>query len=198
MSSRRELLSGSNAAMLLIDHQVGTLGWVRCPDPKSVERNAVVLAKAAKLIKMPVVLTSSLEDMPQGPLIPQLQKLLPDAYAARAKRQGIVDAMDDPQFASAVASTARKKLIVAGVTTEVCVMYPVATALAQGFEVHVVMDACGSTSQMSLDMAFGRMAKEGAYLCTTLQIIAELAKDWVSADGKVLNELLFTDVFPNL
>lgn len=197
--NKRELLSPSNAAMLLIDHQDGILGWVKYPENIDVvKNNAVVLAKAANLVNIPTVLTTSMEDMPQGPLMKEIQEQLPQEYEARAKRDGIVDALTDQNFAGAVEATGRKKLIIAGVTTEVCVMYPAITAAQNGYEVHVVMDACGSTSQMSSDMAFRRMEKEGVYLCTTLQLIAELAKDWVSEDGKVLNELLFTDVFCNL
>ncbi len=196
--SKRELLSGQNAAMLLVDHQVGTMGWVHYPPVDEVKHNAIVLAKAASLIGMPSVLTTSMEDAPQGLLMDELGTILPTEHAARIQRAGIVDAMDDPAFAAAVKSTGRKKLILAGVTTEVCVLYPAITAINTGYEVHVVMDACGSIDQMNFDMSFRRMESAGVYLCTTLQVIAELAKDWVSEDGAKLNQLLFTDIFSKI
>ena len=83
-----ERFTGANAAMLLIDHQIGTMSWVRSAPLDEIKRNTMVLAKAARALNMPVILTSSMEDHVQGPLMPELQAILPEAFAARIKRAG--------------------------------------------------------------------------------------------------------------
>ena len=123
-----ERFNATNAAMLLIDHQVGTMQWMHSGPTDVMKRNTVALAKAASVTGMPVVLTSSQEDQVQGPLFPELEELLPDAFASRIKRAGVVDCFDDPAFADAVRATGRTKLILAGLLTEVCVVYPALNA----------------------------------------------------------------------
>jgi nicotinamidase-related amidase len=113
-----EKFSAENAALLLIDHQVGTRSWVKSIPFEEMKRNALMLAKAAKILKLPVVLTSSMEEYAQGPLLGELESILPGTFAKRIKRVGIVDAMDDEKLAAAVRATGRKKLIIAGVTNE--------------------------------------------------------------------------------
>jgi len=93
-----ERFNADNAAMLLIDHQVGTIEWMHSAPKKDVIRNTLALAKTAKELGMPVVLASSQEDQTQGLLLPELKELLPEAYKNRVKRGGIVDAFDDPNF----------------------------------------------------------------------------------------------------
>src|SRR5687767_11077235 len=91
-----------NAAMLLIDHQIGTMGWTHSHDINLVKQNSIKLAKIAKALNLPVVLTVSMEENVQGPLIPELQEILPEAYKARIKRPGIVNAMHHEGFNKAV------------------------------------------------------------------------------------------------
>ncbi|WP_433862875.1 isochorismatase family protein [Sphingobacterium thalpophilum] len=129
-----------NAAMLLIDHQVGTRAWPHSHDINLAKQNAIKLVKIAKALNMPVILTSSMEVYVQGPLIPELQELLPKAFAARIKRPGIVNAMNHDGFNEAVKALGRKKLFVAGVTTEICVTFPVLQMLDEGYEVQVSAD----------------------------------------------------------
>jgi len=121
---KQEKLSSSNAALLLIDHQVGTLAMVKSISPEDVKRNALMLAEAASKLRMPVVLTSSMENQQQGPLLEELQSLLPDAFADRIQRKGVINSMDDERFAAAVTATGRSTFIVAGVTNDVCTRFP--------------------------------------------------------------------------
>lgn len=100
-----ERFTADNAAMLLIDHQVGTMGWVKSISFEEMKRNALMLAQSARILKMPVVLTSSMEEYAQGPLLSELESILPAEFAARIKRFGIVNAMDDENFAAAVKAT---------------------------------------------------------------------------------------------
>ena len=193
-----ERFNGANAAMLLIDHQIGTMSWVRSAPLDEIKRNTLVLAKAARALNMPVILTSSMEDHVQGPLMLELQAILPEAFTARVKRVGVVDAMDDENFASAVRATGRKNLLIAGITTDVCVVFPAMTAVQQGYSVQVVVDACGSPSKIADDVALRRMEKAGVTLTSTNQAIAELARKWTTPEGGKLIEILFKDILSKL
>jgi nicotinamidase-related amidase len=185
-----ENFSADNAALLLIDHQVGTMGWAKSMPFDELKRNALMLAKAARILKMPVVLTSSMEEHAQGPLLSELEDILPAAFAARIKRLGIVNAMDDEHFAAAVKATGRKRLIIAGVTNDVCTVYPALSLVRDGFEVQVVADAGASPTAMADDIALRRMDKAGVTLTTTNQLIAELAGSWATPEGGELVQVL--------
>lgn len=179
-----------NAAMLLIDHQVGTMAWTHSHDINLVKQNAIKLAKIAKALNLPVVLTSSMEENVQGPLIPELQELLPEAFAARIKRPGIVNAMHHDGFNQAVKALGRKKMFVAGVTTEICITFPVLQMLDEGYEVQVSADASASYTKFGDDLALARMRQAGAIITTVDQIISELAVDWTSPNGAKLVNIL--------
>lgn len=193
-----ELLTGENAALLLIDHQIGTMSWTKTVPLEELKRNTLLLAKAAVEVGMPIVMTTSLATEPQGPLMEELRDIAPDAFAAQIKRQGIVDALDDLDFAAAVKATNRNRLIMAGVTTEVCITFPAIRGTREGYDVHVVADASASVSAMAEDMAFRRMQAEGVTLTSTLQLVAELARSWKSPHGLALNTFLFEDLFSKL
>jgi nicotinamidase-related amidase len=179
-----------NAAMLLIDHQIGTMAWTHSHDINLVKTNAVKLARIAKAVSMPVVLTASMEDQVQGPLLPELTQILPEAFAQRVKRPGIINAMHHEGFNKAVKATRRQRLFVAGITTEVCVLFPVLQMLEEGYEVQVSADASASWSKYGDDLALRRMENAGAAITTVDQIIAELAIDWTSPNGQKLRAIL--------
>lgn len=185
-----ENFNAQNAALLLIDHQIGTMGWVKSIPFEEMKRNALMLAESARILKMPVVLTSSMEEYTQGPLLSELETLLPTEFAARIKRFGIVNAMDDENFAAAVHATGRKKLIIAGVTNDVCTVYPALSLVRDGFDVQVVADAGGSPTQLADDIALRRMERAGVTLTSTNQLIAELAGSWITPDGEQLVQVL--------
>ncbi|MBJ3816486.1 isochorismatase family protein [Shimwellia pseudoproteus] len=193
-----ELLTADNAALLLIDHQDGTMGWTSTIPRGELKRNTLLLAKAAKAIGMPIVMTTSMETEAQGPLMKELRDVAPEEYDSRIKREGIVDAYMDPAFAKAVKDTGRNRLIIAGVTTEVCVTFPTIRALREGFEVFVVEDASAAVTKTAESAAMRRMEKEGAVPVSTLQIVAELARSWALPEGKILNKFLFEDLFSRL
>ena len=186
----------ANTALLLIDHQVGTMQLIKNIDVEQAKRMSLALAKAARILGIPTILTSSQEDRLQGPLLPELQAILPEAFAARVQREGIVNAWTDPAFKAAVEATGRKNLIMAGVTTDVCLVFPAIDAVGEGYNVQAVMDASGSPFELSEDMSRRRMEGAGVVLTATNTIIAELAQDWSTPEGQQLIQLLFTDVLP--
>jgi nicotinamidase-related amidase len=181
-----------DTAMILIDHQVGTNTWASTTPLELLQRNVIILAKFAKGTGMPTVLTSSQETNVnvQGPLMPELQEILPEAFADRIQRQGVVNAWDDENFANACRHTGKKNLVMAGVTTDVCMVAPAISAVEEGFNVQVVCDACGSTNQIAEEMSWRRMERAGVGLTSTNAIVAELVKNWASPAGAIAFPLL--------
>jgi nicotinamidase-related amidase len=185
-----------DSALVLIDHQIGTMQLIHNIPRERVARNTLALAKAAVALGMPVVLTSSQEERLQGPLMPELAQLLPDAFAKRVRRAGIVNAWADDRFRAAIEATGRRTLVMAGVTTDVCLVFPAISAVRAGYAVHAVLDASGSPFEQSEDFAQRRMERAGVVLTATNTVIAELAQDWSTDAGSTLISLLFSDVLP--
>ena len=182
--------TAENSVLVLVDYQVGTMQLIRTSSSDVCLRNAVTLATAAKTLDMPVVLTSSQEDRIQGPISPALQQVLPDAYKARVKRQGIVNAWGDPNFRGAIAKTGRKNIIMGGVTTDICLVFPSISAVQEGYKVLAVMDAGGSSYEVQEEMAQRRMIHGGVVLTTTNTMVAELVQNWATPAGMQLIQLL--------
>jgi nicotinamidase-related amidase len=131
-------------------------------------------------------------------LMPELKELLPDEYDNRIQRAGIVNAWNDPDFVSAVKSTGRKNLIMAGVTTDVCLVFPSISAVQEGFRVQAVIDASGSPFELSEDLSQRRMERAGVVLTTTNTLMAELAQDWSRPEGSQLLGILFGELLPSI
>jgi nicotinamidase-related amidase len=192
------IFTPSDSALLLIDHQIGTMKLIKNIPLEVVKRNTLALAKMAKVLGIPVVLTSSQEQNVQGPLLPELEGILPEAFAARVKRAGIVNAWNDPNFKAVVEKTRRHNLIMAGVTTDVCLVFPAISARREGYQVQAVLDASGSPFDISEEMARRRMEREGVVLTATNTLMAELAQDWSRPEGGQLIGILFQDVLPSM
>ena len=182
-----------NAAMLLIDHQRGTLKLARNISHDEIVRNTRALARAATDTNMPLVLTSSQETHFQGLLIDDIQKIAPSAYEKRVKRPGVVDAWGFESFKKAVEATGRRKLVMAGLTNDVCIVYPAISAVEDGYQVQVVVDAGGSPTQLADETALRRMEKAGVILTSTNQLLAELATDWASAQGSKIQAIMYEE-----
>jgi nicotinamidase-related amidase len=193
-----ERFTAENSALLLIDHQVGTMKLIKNIDKDMAAKQSIALAKMAKILNLPVVITSSQEENAQGPILPEIANILPEAFAARVKRPGVVNAWAYEDFRKAVLATGRKNLIMAGVTTDVCLIFPAIDAAVEGFNVQAVMDASGSPSDLSEEFARQRMHDAGVVLTATNTLMAEIAQDWSTPTGQQLITLLFTDVFPAL
>jgi len=122
--------------------------------------------------------------------MPELQEVLPEEFAARVKRAGVVNAWDDEDFANAWRNTGKRNFVMAGVTTDVCMVPPSISALEEGYNVQVVCDACGSSNQIAEEMSWRRMERAGVRLTSTNAIIAELVRNWASPAGEVAFPLL--------
>jgi len=176
MSKSYSRLDKNNAAVLLVDHQVGLLSLVRDIDPDRFKNNVLALGDLAAYFRLPVILTTSFEDGPNGLLMPELKAMFPKAPFI--PRPGQINAWDNEDFVQAVKATGRKQLIIAGIVTEVCVAFPALSAIAEGFEVFVVTDASGTFNDITRHSAWDRMSAAGAQLMTWFGVACELHRDW--------------------
>lgn len=169
-------LDKNNAAVLLVDHQTGLTNLVKDFSPDDFKNNVLALADSAKYFNLPTILTTSFEEGPNGPLVPELKEMFPDApYIARP---GQINAWDNEDFVKAIKATGKKQLIIAGIVTEVCVAFPALSALEEGYEVFIVTDASGTFNQTTRDAAWLRMQAAGAQLMTWFGTACELHRDW--------------------
>ena len=176
MTANYKRLDKDQAAVLLVDHQAGLLSLVRDIDPDRFKNNVLALGDLAKYFNLPTILTTSFEDGPNGPLVPELKEMFPQApYIARP---GQINAWDNEDFVKAVKATGKKQLIIAGVVTDVCVAFPTLSALEEGFDVFVVTDASGTFNELTRQSAWSRMEAAGAQLMNWFSVGCELHRDW--------------------
>lgn len=169
-------LDKNNAAVLLIDHQTGLINLVQDYTPNEFKNNVLALANIAKYYNLPTILTTSFEDGPNGPLVPEIKEILPKA--AFIPRPGQINAWDNEDFVKAVKATGKRQLIIAGVVTDVCVAFPTLSALEEGFEVFVVVDASGTINKDMRDAALMRIVHAGAQTLSWFAAVSELHRDW--------------------
>jgi len=189
-----------DTVMLLIDHQDGTLNFAANRPKEMIISRTRALARLAKALEIPVVLTSSQEDHAQGMIIKDLQELLPDEYQARIKRTGITNAWKDEEYKSAVleAAKGRKNVIMAGLTNDVCIVWPSISMQNEGFNVQVVIDAGGSPTQIADTVAQQTWEREGVRTTTTNQLISEMVESWASEEGMKVTPIVFEEIISNI
>lgn len=176
MSFSYKRLDKNDVALLMVDHQAGLLSLVRDFGPDEFKNNVMALADIAEFFGLPTILTTSFEDGPNGPMVPELKTKFPDApYIARP---GQINAWDNDDFVQAVKDTGKKQLLIAGVVTDVCVTFPALAARAAGYDVFVVTDASGTFNPTVRDAAWSRMAHAGVQLMNWFSVAGELHRDW--------------------
>ena len=168
-----EQLTSDNAALLLIDHQVGLCTGVRDLPIAELKHNVIGLAKAAKALGLPIVVTATSPEM-WGPTIPELLDALPGISIIS---RTTVNAFDEARFSKAVEATGRKKLIIAGISLEVCAALPAMRALGNGYDTYVAVDACGTFSDAKRQMGVLRMQQAGVILSDFATLMVEILKD---------------------
>lgn len=167
-----------NTALVLVDHQVGTIGWAG-ELANDAERDQLkmwvrVMARFAKSAGMPVVLTSSLEGEAQGPLLPEFKTLLPKEYEQRIQRTGVINAWDDPAFAKAVRATGKKNLLMGGLTTDVCLVPPALSAKAEGFNVVALLDISAACTKIAAQNCRDILQRSGIDIMTVTPMITSM------------------------
>lgn len=175
-ASAMDRLTPDNAALLMIDHQTGLFNGVTTQTPHEFRANIVGLAKLAKIFKLPTIITTSAENGPNGPVMSEITSLLPAAKIV--SRPGEINAWDNREFTTAVETTGRKKLLVAGISTEVCVAFVALSAVRAGYDTYAVLDASGTWGSLVEDIAIRRMTQAGVKPTTVVACGAELQGDW--------------------
>ena len=169
-----EPLTSQNAALILVDHQVGLMTGVRDYSTGELKHNVVALAKAAKALKLPIVVTTTARDSMWGPTFPELVEALPGIEIID---RSSVNAFDDTCVSRAIEATGRKKLIFAGISLEVCAAFPAMTAVAKGLEAYVAVDASGTFSETKRQAGILRMLQAGVIVSDYATLMVEILKD---------------------
>jgi nicotinamidase-related amidase len=169
-----EALTSENAALVLVDHQVGLMTGVRDYSTGELKHNVVALAKAAKSLKLPIVVTTTARDSMWGPTFPELVEALPGIEIIN---RSSVNAFDDARVASAILATGRNKLIFAGISLEVCAALPAITAGSKGLDAYVAVDASGTFSETKRQAGLLRMQQAGVILSDYATLMVEILKD---------------------
>jgi nicotinamidase-related amidase len=181
------LVDASDVAILLLDHQAGLFQTVKDIGIAELRANTVMLAKLATLLKIPVITTASEPNGPNGPLMPEIHQFAP--HAVYVPRKGEVNAWDNEDFVKTVRATGKKTLIMAGVWTSVCVMFPALDATAAGFKVYAVTDASGDPSEMASRTTVARFAQAGIVPTSTNAVLSELHRTWNRPEAAELAKL---------
>ena len=189
--------SKSDAAILLIDHQDMTVGWIKSQPRDMVIANVRMLARLGAELHVPLLVTSTMEQQ-IGTNIKDIQDTAPVAYAARVKRGGTLNCFLDPAFTAAAKALGRKQLILAGLTTDICLFHTAVGAVEAGYEVMVVGDACGSTSELADTMTFARLRGLGAAVASANQALTELFPDFGTAEGQAAMKINLEEVVSKL
>jgi nicotinamidase-related amidase len=169
-----EPLTADNAALILVDHQIGLMTGVRDYSTGELKHNVVALAKAAKALSLPIVVTTTARDSMWGPTFPELVDALPGIEIID---RSTVNAYDDARVARAIEATGRRKLIFAGISLEVCAAFPAMTAVARGLDAYVAADASGTFSETKRQAGLLRMLQAGVVLSDYATLMVEILKD---------------------
>ena len=193
-SGGKALLDPTDTVFLLLDHQSGLFQNVKDITVAELRANTTALAKLAALCQIPVITTASVPDGPNGPLMPEIQEAAP--HSVYVPRKGEVNAWDNALFVKTVRETGKKTLVMAGVWTNVCVMFPALDAKAEGFKVYAVMDASGDPSEFASRTTLARLTQAGVIPTSANAVICEVHRTWNRPDAAELAQL-YTMVSPN-
>jgi nicotinamidase-related amidase len=169
------LMEAKDCALILVDQQAGLAFGVGSADRQTLLNNVIALARTATVFNLPIVASTSATKVYSGPLMPAVQAAIPEVVAIDRRNMNV---WEDDAARAAIVATGRRKLIFSGLLTEACVTFPVLSALAAGYEVYVVGDACGGLTPVSHDLALRRMEAAGARPASWIQILLELQRDW--------------------
>ena len=187
----------TDSFVMLVDHQTATLGWVKSLPQDTVTTACRVLARMAVAYDMPLVLTTTMEEN-VGLTIPDIQSLAPDAYAKRYARGGELDCWDDAKLRDGVATLGRKRIVMAGLTTDICLFWAARSALRLGYDVLVVADACGTTTVLGDTLTYDRLRADGAQITVINQAVTELVNNFGNPEGQVAQQIMGEEIIAKL
>jgi len=185
-----ELLDPTNHSLVLIDHESQMAFSVRNQPVDQLRYNTAIVAGASKIFNIPTVVTTVAEKSFSGPVFPEVEEFYPAATSGYIDRT-TMNAWEDPNAYKAMTGKNKKKIVMAGLWTSVCIVGPALSAKAEGYDVYVITDASGDISQEAHEMAIGRMQQAGVKMMTSIQYLLELQRDWGrSATYKPVNDLI--------
>ena len=170
-----KLLDSANHALVLIDHQPQMAFATQSHPIELIRNNASMVAKAAKTFNVSTVITSVAAKSFSGPIFSEITDIFPNE---KIIDRTTMNTWEDQNAYKAITGKKKKKIVFAGLWTEVCIVGPVLSAISEGYEVYVITDACGGVSKEAHDMAVQRMIQAGAQPITSLQYLLELQRDW--------------------
>ena len=173
------LLTPENCAVVFIDHQPQMTFGVANIERQQLVNNVVMLAKAAKEFNIPVILTAVETESFSGYIWPQLMDVFPGQQPIERTS---MNSWDDPAFRDAIEKTGKKNIILAGLWTEVCIAWPALNMIEAGYNVFIVEDACGATSQLAHEAAMKRCIQAGAVPMTAIATTLEFQRDWANRE----------------
>lgn len=177
-AATEKLITPDNCAFLFIDHQPQMAFGVTNIDRQLLKNNTIAMAKTAKVFNIPTILTAVETESFSGYVWPELMDVLQQDPIERTS----MNSWEDAAFVNAVKKTGRKKLVIAALWTEACLIFPTICALAEGFEVIMNTDASGGTSVEAHNAGIRRGEQHGAESITSLQVLLELQRDWSRKD----------------
>lgn len=179
--SEKVTINTNDVVLCLIDHQSGLLNLVKDMPVHQLRNNIVALAKVATMLRIPIIITASVPEGQNGPLIPEIQEFAPQARYIQ--RHGQINAWDVPEFVRAVEETGKRTILMTGTLTSVCLAFPALSATAAGYKVYAVVDASGNHSSMATDLTIARLAQAGVIPVDTFAAIGELQQTWNRPDA---------------
>jgi nicotinamidase-related amidase len=173
------LLTPQNAALVVIDYQPSQVQAVKSMDQHVLVDNIVSVARLANTFHLPTVLSTVNVAHGQGPTLPELREVLADCTEIDRTQ---INSWEDVEFRQAVEATGRRKLIMAALWTEMCLVFPALDALRDGFEVFPVVDAVGGTSPEAHRAGLDRIVQAGAQPVGWVALAGELQRDWARVE----------------
>lgn len=179
MSFRSEkLINTDDTLFIFIDHQPQMAFGVTSIDRQTLKNNTVALAKAAKLFGLPIILTAVETESFSGYIWPELLDVVQQKPIERTS----MNSWDSDELVAQVKASGRKKLVIAALWTEACLLFPALCAIEEGFQIFMVTDASGGTSPEAHDAAIRRMEQAGGHSLTTINAMLELQRDWANRE----------------
>ncbi len=187
----------ADSIVMLVDHQTMTIGWVKSLPQATTIASCRVLARMALTYGMPLVLTTTMEEN-VGPTIPEIAELAPDAFAARYKRGGELSCWDAGDLAAGVKALGRPNLILAGLTTDICLFWAAVDAQKLGYKVMVVADACGTMTTLGDTLTYDRLRDLGIVVTVVNQVVTELESNFGTPEGQKAQGIMFDEIISKL
>lgn len=171
----KELLTPDSCVVALIDYQPQMFFGTASHDRTVILQNVQAVAKAAKLFKVPTILSTVAAKSFSGDMLPEVQSVFPEFVPIDRTS---MNAWEDANFRKAIEDTGKKKIVIAGLWTEACVSFPTVQMINEGYEIYVPTDSCGDVSVEAHERAVQRIVQAGAVPMTSLQFMFELQRDW--------------------